>query len=149
MQKFRLNWNYHSNAIEGNTLSLGETRAFLLHGVTAKGKPFKDYLDIKGHNEAITYLEEFVRGQGFLTEAAIREIHKILLVEPYEVAALTPDGQPTKRRITLGQYKTWPNHVKTSTGEMHYYTTPEETPARMDDLMNGIATKLKKESCTL
>ena len=57
-QMLRLDWNYHSNAIEGNTLTLGETRAFLLHGITAKGKPFRDYLDIKGHNEAIAYLEQ-------------------------------------------------------------------------------------------
>ncbi|MEM7344620.1 MAG: Fic family protein, partial [Chloroflexota bacterium] len=28
-QKLRLDWNYHSNALEGNTLTLGETRAFL------------------------------------------------------------------------------------------------------------------------
>ena len=53
LQKFRLEWNYHSNAIEGNTLTLGETRAFLLHGITAQGKPFRDYEDIKGHKEAI------------------------------------------------------------------------------------------------
>ncbi|MCA9927500.1 MAG: hypothetical protein KC419_03440 [Anaerolineales bacterium] len=44
MQKFRLDWTYHSNAIEGNTLTFGETKAFLLHGVTAQGKPFRDYL---------------------------------------------------------------------------------------------------------
>ena len=33
MQKFRLDWNYHSNAIEGNSLTLGETRAFLLEEI--------------------------------------------------------------------------------------------------------------------
>ena len=135
MQMFRLDWNYHSNAIEGNTLTLGETRAFLLHGITAKGKPFRDYLDIKGHNEAIAYLEAMVRGQEPLTEAAIRELHRILLVEPYEVDAITPGGWPTRRRVAIGQYKTAPNHVRTSTGEMHYYATPEETPAMMGDLM--------------
>lgn len=134
-QKLRLDWNYHSNAIEGNTLTLGETRAFLLHGITAKGKPFKDYLDIKGHNEAITHLEDFVRGQRTLTEADLRELHKILLVEPYEVDALTADGKLTRKRIALGQYKTTPNHVRTSTGQIHYYATPEETPAKMGDLM--------------
>jgi hypothetical protein len=42
MQKFRLDWNYHSNAIEGNSLTYGETIAFLMEGLTAKGKPFKD-----------------------------------------------------------------------------------------------------------
>jgi Fic family protein len=53
MQKLRLDWNYHSNAIEGNRLSYGETIAFLMEGITAKGKPLKDHLDIRGHNEAI------------------------------------------------------------------------------------------------
>jgi Fic family protein len=135
LQKFRLDWNYHSNALEGNTLTLGETRAFLLHSVTARGKPFRDYLDIKGHNEAITYLEDFVRGHQILTEVIIRELHKILLVEPYEVDAITPDGHLTRRRIMPGHYKTVPNHVRTSTGAVHYYATPEETPAKMGDLM--------------
>ena len=46
MQKLRLDWNYHSNAIEGNRLSYGETVAFLMEGITAKGKPLKDHLDI-------------------------------------------------------------------------------------------------------
>lgn len=134
-QMLRFDWNYNSNAIEGNTLTLGETRAFLLHGITAKGKPFRDYLDIKGHNEAIVYLEQMVRGEEPLTEVVIRELHRILLVEPYDVEAVTPDGRPTRRRIAIGQYKTAPNHVRTSTGEIHYYATPEETPARMGDLM--------------
>ena len=135
MQMFRLEWNYHSNAIEGNTLTLGETRAFLLHGITAQGKPFRDYLDIKGHNEAIVYLEDMVRGQEPLTEAVIRELHRILLVEPYEDDAITSAGWPTRRRIAIGQYKTAPNHVRTSTGETHFYATPEETPAMMGDLI--------------
>ncbi len=135
MQMLRIDWNYHSNAIEGNTLTLGETRAFLLHGVTAKGKPFRDYLDVKGHNEAIAYLEQMVRGQEPLTEVVIRELHRILLVESYEVNAVTPDGRPTRRRIAIGQYKTAPNHVRTTTGEFHYYASPEETPAQMGDLM--------------
>ena len=38
LQKLRLDWNYHSNAIEGNQLSYGETVAFIMEGVTAKGK---------------------------------------------------------------------------------------------------------------
>ena len=135
MQKLRLEWNFHSNAIEGNTLTLGETRAFLLYGITAKGKPFRDYLDIKGHNEAIRYLEELVRGRQPLTEAAIRELHRILLMEPYDIDAVTPDGRPTRRRVAIGQYKTMPNHVRTSTGEIHYYAMPEETPALMGELM--------------
>ncbi len=136
MQKFRLDWNYHSNAIEGNSLNYGETVAFLMHGITAKGKPFKDYLDIRGHNNAIDYLLDLVRGNDSLTETDIRNLHELVLGEPYETDAVTPDGQPTKKRIIPGKYKTTPNQVKTSTGEIHYYASPEETPAKMGDLMS-------------
>lgn len=37
-QKLRIDANYHSNAIEGNSLTLGETRSLILHGLTASGK---------------------------------------------------------------------------------------------------------------
>jgi len=135
LKKFRLDWNYHSNALEGNTVTLGETQIFLEYGLTAKGKPFKDYLDIRGHDEAITFLTEFINRKQPLTEAAIRELHKILLCEPYVIDAISPSGVPTKKTIQIGQYKTTPNHVLTPTGAIHNYATPEETPAMMGDLM--------------
>ena len=86
-QRLRLEWTYHSNAIEGNSLTYGETRALLMHGVTAQGKPLKDHLDVKGHREALDYLERFVRAEEPLTLAAIREVHRVLLGEPYEAVA--------------------------------------------------------------
>jgi len=135
MQKLRLDWNYHSNAIEGNKLTYGETIAFLMEGITAKGKPLKDHLDIRGHNEAINFLLSIVKDTRPLSEADIRALHQMILVEPYEVKAQTAEGLPTTKRITLGEYKTSANHVKTATGEMHYYATPEETPAKMQELM--------------
>jgi Fic family protein len=135
MQKLRLDWNYHSNAIEGNSLDYGETMAFLMHGITAKGKPLKDYLDIRGHNEAIDYLMTLVHNNDEIRETDIRALHEIILVEPYEVQAQTPDGKPTKKRINLGVYKTEPNHVETRTGEIHYYTSPQDVPIQMHELM--------------
>ena len=136
MQRLRLEWTYHSNAIEGNSLTYGETRALLMHGVTAQGKPLKDHLDVKGHREALDYLERFVRAEEPLTLAAIREIHRVLLGEPYEAVAETPGGQRTRRTITPGEFKTQPNHVVTETGETHYYARPEETPALMQGLVD-------------
>jgi Fic family protein len=135
MQKFRLDWNYHSNHLEGNSLNYGETKALLLFGITAQGKPLKDHFEITGHNEAIDWVIDMVKGNRSLTENFIRELHQLLLKEPYEVDAITPEGKPTKRKIAVGQYKTMPNHVKTVTGEMFYFATPEETPAKMHDLL--------------
>lgn len=145
MQKFRLEWNYHSNAIEGNKLTFGETKAFLLHGVTAKGKPFKDYLDIKGHNNAINYLSDLVRQDVVLTESDIRGLYEILLVEPYKSSAKTAEETHVNRLIKIGEYNSVPNHVQTQTGEIHYYASPEETPAMMGDLMQWYRTELAKE----
>jgi len=134
-QKFRLEWNYHSNAIEGNPYTYGETVTFILHGITAKGKKLKDHLDIQGHNEAIDFLLSLIKDERGLNEADIRNLHKMILVQEYSVDAITPSGQPSKKRIQLGRYKTSPNHVKTETGEIHYYASPEETPLRMASLM--------------
>ncbi|KEQ31534.1 hypothetical protein N180_11040 [Pedobacter antarcticus 4BY] len=52
MEKFRLDWNYHSNKIEGNMLTYGETKALLLFGITAQGKPLQDHIEITRHNES-------------------------------------------------------------------------------------------------
>ncbi|PPL02277.1 Fic family protein [Parapedobacter indicus] len=141
MQKFRLDWNYNSNNLEGNSLTYGETKALLLHGITAQGKPLKDHFEITGHDEAIKWVEDLVKRDHPLTENFIRELHTLLLKSPYEVKAITPDGQPTTRRIAVGQYKTAPNHVKTKTGEIFRFATPEETPAKMHDLIQWYRKK--------
>ncbi|WP_330443201.1 Fic family protein [Flavobacterium sp. C4GT6] len=145
MQKFRLDWNYHSNNLEGNSLTYGETKALLMFGVTAQGKPLKDHFEVTGHNEAINWVIDMVKGERPLTENFIRQLHELLLKEPYEVDAQTPDGKPTKKRINVGSYKTSPNHVKTVTGEMFYFATPEETPAKMADLMVWYNESIERE----
>ncbi len=146
MQKFRLEWTYHSTAIEGSSLDYGETRAFLLYGVTAQGKPFKDYLDVKGHHAGIDFLLDVIRQGVELTEADIRALHKLILVEPYPVPAQTSDGKPTQREVQLGEYKRMPNHVRTVTGEIHYYATPEETPILMRELIEWYRHTKKEQT---
>lgn len=138
MQRLRLEWTYHSNAIEGNSLTYGETVALLMHGVTAQGKPLKDHLDIRGHREALDYLEAFVQAREPLTLATIREMHKVLLGEPYEAWAETAEGLRVRRTITPGQFKTQPNHVLTQTGEVHHYARPDEVEPRMQALTDAI-----------
>ena len=70
-----------------------------------------------------------------LTEAVIRELHKILLVEPYKMPSETLDGKKSTKVVRLGEYKTLPNHVRTPNGSIHHYASPEETSAMMGDLM--------------
>mgnify|MGYP001791211850 CR=1 FL=1 len=135
MQKFRLDWNFHSNNLEGNSLTYGETKALILFGITAQGKPLKDHLEVTGHDEAIKWVEEVLKEDRPLTENFIRQLHELILKQDYQTDAITPDGKPTKKWVRIGKYKTEPNHVLTKTGEIFYFATPEETPAKMHDLL--------------
>lgn len=144
MQKFRLDWNYHSNNLEGNSLTYGETKALILFGITAQGKPLKDHFEITGHNEAINWILEIVKDEMPLTEKFIRELHTLLLKESSYKEAQTAEGKPTRRKIEVGKYKTQPNHVITVTGETFYFATPEETPAKMHDLIEWFRKEKEK-----
>jgi Fic family protein len=134
-QKFRLDWDYHSNHLEGNSLTYGETMMLILRDHVAPGKPLKDHEEIIGHDEAVKLVENLVEEKRPLTENLIREIHVLLLKKAYWGNAVTPDGKPTKKLLEVGKYKTLPNHVITKTGEIFRYATPEETPAKMHDLL--------------
>lgn len=79
--KLVVEWTYNSNAIEGNTLTLFETKVVLENGVTIKGKPLKDHLEIINHKEAIDFIEELVRKDCLLTEYNIKSIHHLILKE--------------------------------------------------------------------
>jgi Fic family protein len=147
VQRFRIDWNYHSNNIEGNSYDYGETKAFLLHGITAGGKPLRDSLEIKGHNEVILGLEDLIHSQTPLTEHTIREIHKkILGDDPYSISAESPDGKLVTKMVIPGRYKQEPNHVRTATGETFYFAEPFEVPAKMQELLEWYrAEDVKKE----
>jgi Fic family protein len=134
-QKFRLDWNFHSNNLEGNSLTFGETKSLLLHNITAQGKPLKDHIEITGHNEAIHAILDAVNGNLPITESFLRELHTLILRERYQSNAQTVDGTPTNKWIEVGQYKQAPNHVITVTGETFRFAEPYEVPAKMQELV--------------
>ena len=140
-QKLRLEANYNSNAIEGNTLTYGEIRSLILHGLTAQGKPLRDHLDIEGHDTAVKAIEDAISDDRELNEVFIRNLHRILLKEPYEKEAETPEGKRVRRTILIGDYKTAPNNVTTSTGETYYFTPPDQVKSAMGDLIDWYRTR--------
>ncbi len=135
-QKLRIESNYHSNALEGNTLTLAETRSLLLHGLTARGKPMREHVDIEGYDRAVKELTRMASEGQPLSESFIRNLHRVLLKEPYEVETVADDGRNTRRPIAVGAYKSAANNVVTSTGETYYFTPPEQVPYAMRELVD-------------
>lgn len=73
---------YNSNAIEGNTLTLRETFLVLQEGITIKGKPLRDHLEAKDHEEALAFLDKIVMHKTpALSASLIRRLHQILMRE--------------------------------------------------------------------
>lgn len=73
-----LEWTYNSNAIEGNTLTISETKV-VLEGITIGGKSMKEHLEVINHKDAILYLEELVAKNEDLSEWDIKNIHQLVL----------------------------------------------------------------------
>lgn len=77
---FRIKNIYHSNAIEGNVLEVGETRQVVEHGLTITGIPLKDQAEARNLSYALDFLEELARNiDAPITETDVRQIHTLVL----------------------------------------------------------------------
>ncbi len=56
LEQIRDLWTHTSTALEGNTLTLGDTHAVLGLGLTISGKPLREHQEIVGHAKAIDLL---------------------------------------------------------------------------------------------
>ncbi len=73
-----LQWTYHSNAIEGNTLTLKETKV-AMEGITIGGKTLREHCEAINHREAILYVEELSTTGELLKERDIKLLHQLVL----------------------------------------------------------------------
>jgi Fic family protein len=76
-ERFQVEMTYNSNAIEGNTLTLNETYWVIQEGITVKGKPLRDHLEAKNHQQALSYLYDLIEEGKYrdITEKTIKQLH--------------------------------------------------------------------------
>jgi len=148
-QRLRIEWNYNSNHIEGNTLTYGETLLLLIHGRTRGDHLMREYEEMRGHDVAIELVRALSQEDRPLSEGDIRDLNHIVLKEGFWRVAQTPDGEPTRKWIEPGRYKTQPNHVLTATGEIFHFATPEETPARMAAFVQWLRGEMESPTVAL
>lgn len=72
-------YTYHSNRIEGNTLTLQETDLVVNHGLTISGKSLREHLEANNHIEAIAYVKELIQKKVPISERVILQIHQLVL----------------------------------------------------------------------
>lgn len=147
-QKFRLDWNYNSNRIEGNTLTYGETEALLILGTEPK-RLQRDIREMKAHDLGIEYLQGLTTSRRYITEANIRELNQIILKQNYWIETETAEGNISCKEIVPGTYKNTPNHVRLRGGGVHKFAEPQDVPARMANTVKSIRAYIKKPDAPL
>jgi Fic family protein len=128
---FKLKQIYHSNAIEGNKLDIGETRLVVEQGLTITGKSLKDQAEARNLSEALDYLESLAKNADeAIKETDIRQIHGFVLkgidlenaggyrkviVKISGSAYIPPD--PIDVPIQMAEYSNWIKTVSVPSGK--------------------------------
>ena len=133
--KFRLEWNYHSNSMEGNSLTRQETRTVMVGNITVEGKAIRDVFEMSQHDELISMIIKMGKGELHVSEKRIKEIHAAIMHEEDEV-----------KKKQVGEWKNEPNYLYNYKQERVDFVPPDETPERMHALINWLnAEKTKIE----
>jgi Fic family protein len=75
---FRIGLTYTSNALEGNTLSISETKVIIEDGITVGGKPLKDCFEAVGHAKAYDFMLKAARSPNLVfSEDLILTLHRL------------------------------------------------------------------------
>ncbi|MDD5337149.1 MAG: Fic family protein [Candidatus ainarchaeum sp.] len=77
-ETFRVDLTYNSNAIEGNSLSLSETKLVLEEGITVGGKTLKEHLEVTNHSKAIDFVQSLM-SKPEIKEVDVLNLHAIIL----------------------------------------------------------------------
>ncbi len=60
LKKLKITWTYNSNAIEGNTLTEGDTTFIIENGLTVQGKSLAEHNQVVGHMKALDLVYRFL-----------------------------------------------------------------------------------------
>ena len=77
-KSFDIDYTYNSTTIEGNTLTLIETKTILEDNISIGGKKLREIYEVTNHNKAFDYVKKSILNNEELTENKIKDIHEIL-----------------------------------------------------------------------
>lgn len=77
--EFILKLTYHSNSIEGSTLTEPDTAAVLFDNVALTDRSLSEQLEAKNHQTALNYLFDYIASKKKIDKALILKLHSILM----------------------------------------------------------------------
>ena len=119
-EQLRLLHTYHSNAIEGNTLSLKETRLVLEQGITIGGKSVREHLEATNNAGAFDWIWKVAKSGLRFDHAILKTLHEMVTRGTLESA-----GQYRRQQVWIG-------------GSAHIPPPPSEVVPRLDKLFEEL-----------
>ncbi len=109
LKQLKIEWTYNSNAIEGNTLKLGDTAFVIEYGLTVKGKSLKEHHEVIGHAKAIDIIYTLLEKEK-IQKSDIFTLHKAIITE-FLVDSEAPMGAykvvENGRYVNIGEKATY------------------------------------------
>lgn len=112
--KIGLTWS--SNAIEGNTLTISETKVVLEDGLTVGGKPLRDFYETVGHGAAYDFMFSLM-GERKIRVADIQAMHRLFY-----------------QQIDDARAGTWRDRPVIVTGSDYVFPAPADIERKMQKL---------------
>ena len=78
-QAFEIEYTHNSTALEGNTLSLIQTKTLLEDQISVGGKRLREIYEIVNHHKAYQYVKSCIDQGESLDEKKIKDMHAILM----------------------------------------------------------------------
>lgn len=76
---FNIEYAHNSTAIEGNTLTLIQTKAIIEDGLSVGGKTLREIYEVANHAKAFAYVQKCVAEGKPLDESTVKDIHSLLM----------------------------------------------------------------------
>lgn len=76
---FEIEFAHNSTAIEGNTLTLMETKVVLEDGIAIGGKSLREIYEVVNHKKAYQYVKDCIKEGLALDEKIVKDIHALLM----------------------------------------------------------------------
>lgn len=76
---FEIDYAHNSTAIEGNTLTLIETKVLIEDRISVGNKSLREIYEVVNHNKAFSYVKKCISDNKPLDENIVKDIHSILM----------------------------------------------------------------------
>ena len=126
-QAFEIEYTHNSTAIEGNTLTLIETKVLLEDGISIGGKMLREIYEAVNHQKAFRHMKDCAATGKPLDECMIKEIHRQLMEHVRD----------------SGVYRNTDVYLR---GAGHTPPSPVEMGQQLQDFYEGLNQKDKEEN---